>query len=128
MTKLKISKGDHSKTLNVTELKNPKCDNSIDQSVTKSKNSTCDKTQKNKMWQKSKFDKNLNVTKLKMWQNSKTQNVTSQNVQNSKTQMGQKSTTQMWQNSTQSVTKLKNSICDKTLKNQTVTKLKMWPY
>ena len=44
--------------------------------VTKVKNSNCDKTQKLKLWQQSNWDKTQNVTKLKLWQNFKTQIVT----------------------------------------------------
>ena len=96
--------------------------------MTKLKNSNGDKTKKLKLWQNSKTQnvKNLIVTKLKFWQNSncdKTLNVTR---------------LKMWQTQfvtklkTQILIKLKNSKCDKTQKlkvwqnwkTQLVTKLK----
>ena len=63
------------------------------------------------MWQNSKWDK---TQKLKIWQNTKTQNMTIQNLKCNKTQKNIKCEKlwklKTWQNS--NVIKLKNSKCD----------------
>ena len=60
------------------DVDNPLRWNSKTQVVMKLKNPNCDKTQKLKMWQysKSQIVNTQTVTKLKLWQNLKTWNVT----------------------------------------------------
>ena len=93
------------------------------------------------MWQNSKCDETQNVTKLKnlkydktqklkMRQNSMSQNVT--NLKNPKCDCDKTQKVKMWKNSkslrcdkTQKLKMWQNSKCEK-LKTQNVTQLKMW--
>ena len=93
------------KNSNCDKLENSKCDKT--QLVTKLKlwqNSNCDKTQvvtKLKWWPNSNCEKkikNLNVTKLRLWQNLRTQIMTTLKLnlwQNLKTEIGTK--LEIWQ-------------------------------
>ena len=112
---LKTQNPTNSKTQNVTKLKKSKCDKYPN--VTKLKKSKCDQTQKLKMWRKN--TQNLKMwqnSKLKMWQSSTTQNVTTKKFK-------------MWQNSkTQNVffSHSTNIFCHSKKNVTNLKKLKLW--